>query len=196
MGKFKKGDKVIINPTLKVDNIYGNLNFFKGMKIPGVVCITDIDEDGYYTVGESGYWYSEEMLLPVPLFKPGDKVVIRKNLKDIPFFPFGLVSEMRKLEGITCTIKSVVSTDTEKHIGFDGYNYGLAEDEFYFSWPSVAFDLSNYKLKNKNYESRLQEQESPLRGGSREVSSRICCRINRARVEISTLGYKKVIGRG
>jgi hypothetical protein len=67
-------------------------------------------------------------------------------------------------------------------------------------WNSVLVegdtDLFYKQFKSKQHESRLFEQESPLRGGSREFTSGIRCRVNKARVTVSSPGYKKVIGRG
>lgn len=67
-------------------------------------------------------------------------------------------------------------------------------------WSSVInnrnFELFNNYFKTKEYESRLQEQESPLRGGSGEVKCGICCRKHKPRVTVKSVGYKEVIGRG
>ena len=57
-------------------------------------------------------------------------------------------------------------------------------------------DLFYKQFKSKQHESRLFEQESPLRGSSREFTSGVRCRVNKARVTVSSLGYKEVIGRG
>lgn len=67
-------------------------------------------------------------------------------------------------------------------------------------WNSVLVegdtDLFYKQFKSKQHESRLQEQESPLRGGSREFTSGVRSRVNKARVTVSSLGYKEVVGRG
>ena len=57
-------------------------------------------------------------------------------------------------------------------------------------------DLFYKQFKSKQHESRLFEQESPLRGSSRECTSGVRCRVNKARVTVSSLGYKEVVGRG
>ena len=57
-------------------------------------------------------------------------------------------------------------------------------------------DLFYKQFNLKDNESRLQEQESPLRRGSREFTSGVRCRVNKARVTVSSPGYKEVIGRG
>ena len=57
-------------------------------------------------------------------------------------------------------------------------------------------DLFYNHFKSKKHESRLQEQESPLRGGSGEIKCGLCCRKHKPRVEVKSVGYKEVIGRG
>jgi hypothetical protein len=70
----------------------------------------------------------------------------------------------------------------------------------YEFWNSVLMDgdidLFYKQFKSKENESRLQEQESPLRGGSGEIKCGLCCRKHKPRVEVKPVGYKKVIGRG
>ena len=67
-------------------------------------------------------------------------------------------------------------------------------------WESILedddIDLFYDHFKSKKHESRLQEQESPLRGGSGEIKCGLCCRKHKPRVEVKSVGYKKVIGRG
>lgn len=58
------------------------------------------------------------------------------------------------------------------------------------------FDLFYKQFKIKEHESRLSKQESPLRGGSSNITSGICCRKHKARVTVVSLGYQKVTGRG
>lgn len=58
------------------------------------------------------------------------------------------------------------------------------------------FDLFYKHFNLKNNESRLSKQESPLRGGSSNITSGICCRKHKARVTVVSLGYKEVTGRG
>jgi hypothetical protein len=71
--------------------------------------------------------------------------------------------------------------------GWDFWNSVLAEGDTYLFYK---------QFKSKQHESRLQEQESPLRGGSREFTSGVRSRVNKARVTVSSLGYKEVVGRG
>ena len=67
-------------------------------------------------------------------------------------------------------------------------------------WSSILqdgdIDLFYKQFKSKENESRLQEQESSLRGGSGEIKCGLCCRKHKPRVEVKPVSYKKVIGRG
>ena len=80
-----------------------------------------------------------------------------------------------------------------------GFDWGETPEGWDF-WSSVLVggdtDLFYKQFKSKQHESRLQEQESPLRGGSREFTSGVRSRVNKARVTVSSLGYKEVVGRG
>jgi hypothetical protein len=51
-------------------------------------------------------------------------------------------------------------------------------------------------FKIKEHESRLSEQESPLRRGSGINTSGICCRKHKARVTVVSPSYKEIFGRG
>ena len=64
MKKFKVGDKVRLRDDLKVGEEYGELYFVSGMEfLQGKeVIIDDITPQGNYTLEESCYFYSEEML--------------------------------------------------------------------------------------------------------------------------------------
>lgn len=80
-----------------------------------------------------------------------------------------------------------------------GFDWSETPEGWNF-WSSVLLegdtDLFYKQFKSKQHESRLFEQESPLRGGSREFTSGVRSRVNKARVTISSLGYKEVVGRG
>lgn len=80
-----------------------------------------------------------------------------------------------------------------------GFNWDNTPEGWDF-WNSVLVegdtDLFYKQFKSKQHESRLQEQESPLRRGSREFTSGVRSRVNKARVTVSSLGYKEVVGRG
>ena len=64
MKKFKIGDKVKLRDDLEVGRDYGGIIFVSGMEdSKGMeLTIDDITSLGNYTVKESGYFYSEEML--------------------------------------------------------------------------------------------------------------------------------------
>lgn len=80
-----------------------------------------------------------------------------------------------------------------------GFDWSRSPEGHEF-WKAILEDLKFdlfYKHFNINQdESRLSEQESPLRRGSSRDSSGIRCRVHKARVTIQPLGYQKVIGRG
>ena len=64
MKKFQIGDKVRLRNDLEIGKEYGGLIFVSGMEdSKGMeLTIDDITSLGNYTVKESGYFYSEEML--------------------------------------------------------------------------------------------------------------------------------------
>ena len=80
-----------------------------------------------------------------------------------------------------------------------GFNWDDTPEGWDF-WNKVLnegdTDLFYKQFKSKQHESRLFEQESPLRRGSREFTSGVRSRVNKARVTVSSLGYKEVVGRG
>ena len=64
MNKFKIGDKVKLRDDLEVGKEYGGLDFVSGMEfLQGKEATIDgISKQGNYTLEESCYFYSEEML--------------------------------------------------------------------------------------------------------------------------------------
>lgn len=193
---MKIGDRVIINPKIP-DGAFSKYGyaFHETMRKPGVFTLEKEYSGGGFNICE--YLYDEEWLLPVPLFSVGDTVSIRGDLKEYQDLPYRVAPEMVKMAGTEFKIRHAESSDrTPTLLGDDGYLYRLENDTRKFSWSSPMFDLSSYKLKIKKHESRLQEQESPLRGGSGEVKCRICCRKHKPRVTVKSVGYKEVIGRG
>ena len=64
MNKFKVGDKVRLRNDLEVGKEYGGLDFVSGMEfLQGKEATIDgISKQGNYTLEESCYFYSEEML--------------------------------------------------------------------------------------------------------------------------------------
>ena len=341
---MKAGDKVIINPCIKKDtwNKKRTCTFQDTMMKKGVFILQEPrEDDGTFYI--DGYYYDEDWLLPVPLFKPGDKVKIKSDLNWGDEYPYGVTDYMTKLAGRVCIIKDAgekEGADPSRALGYDGFMYTLEEDEGHYGWSSPMFDLTIlnskhskamkrfafkidnnakqladilnwytqglglekmmgngtngyyyvldfdedthqimklkcllepeqvtrffYKIppfmalpkdiqkevilrsrdkspipfinnvavsyygggfiweeepegrqfwsdvlehnntevfyskfkKHLDNESRLQEQESPLRRGSREFTSGVRCRVNRARVEICSPGYQEVSGRG
>lgn len=73
-------------------------------------------------------------------FKVGDKVRVKKNLRDIKEIVGGYVSAMRKMEGKIVTIKK----QTTSLSGEPGYK--IEEDECSFIWDERAFEPLNLKL--------------------------------------------------
>lgn len=195
------GDKVIINPNTQ-DLTYSKYgySFYKGKMLkPGVFTLERAYDRGGFYIGACVY--DEEWLLPVPLFKKGDTVKIRKNLRASDSAPYGVNEYMEKAAGQTLEVTKVrCATRDINDLGDDGYEYSLNDYEYcggLYIWSSPMFDLTNYKhLKTLHNESRLQKQESPLRGGSREFTGGICCRKHKPRVTVKSVSYKKVIGRG
>lgn len=194
---MKQGDQVIINPHVP-DGTWNKKHtcmFHRDKMLkPGVFTLDSPKEDDTFKIMD--FWYDEDWLLPAKLFDVGDKVTIKKNLSDMPKFPHGLTAAMERFEGMGATIKRIFpeSSQNIEVLGQCAYFYHIDLDEDRFAWPSCAFDLSNYKTQNN--ESRLQEQESPLRRGSGEVKCGICCRKHKPRVTILPLSYQKVTGRG
>ena len=194
---MKIGDRVIINPN--IPNGAWSKNGYEfhwdGMRKPGVFTLEKEYSGGGFEI--YGFIYDEEWLLPVPLFSVGNTVKIRGDLNESQDLPYRVASKMVRMAGTEFKIEHIRTSDrTPTLLGDDGYLYMLENDTRKFSWSSPMFDLSNYKLKIKKHESRLQEQESPLRGGSGEVKCGICCRKHKPRVTVKSVGYKEVVGRG
>jgi hypothetical protein len=191
------GDRVIINPNVP-DNAWSKNGYgfyYASMRKPGIFVLEEKDSRGGFFI--NGFSYDEEWLLPVPLFKAGDSVRIKESLNYALDVPYGVSVEMERMAGTTLRVTEVRHGDrTHTILGDDGCLYKLEGRAEIFSWSSPMFDLSNYKFKIKSNESRLQEQESPLRGGSGKIKCGLCCRKHKPRVEVKPVGYKKVIGRG
>lgn len=85
---------------------------------------------------------------------------------------------------------------------------GDTDGGFTWSYTVEGTDFWSDVIENKNFsrfynyfnikkdESRLFEQESPLRRGSGDITSGVCCRKHKARVTIISPCYQEVIGRG
>ena len=194
------GDRVIINPNVP-DKAWSKNGYgfhYAAMRKPGIFVLEGKNPRGGFDI--DGYSYDEEWLLPVPLFKAGDSVTIREDLRESMSCPYGITDDMVKLKGMQFNVEEVSTSyraeSSINMLGDDGHLYRIDDNGSYFSWSSPMFDLSNYKFKIKSNESRLQEQESPLRGGSGEVKCGICCRKHKPRVTVKSVGYKEVVGRG
>jgi hypothetical protein len=194
------GDRVIINPNVP-DNAWSKHGYgfhYSAMRKPGIFVLEEKDSRGGFFI--NGFSYDEEWLLPVPLFKAGDSVTIREDLKESMSCPYDVIDEMVGLKGMQFNVEKVsIANRADRDIeilGDDGCLYNINGPGSRYSWSSPMFDLSNYKFKIKSNESRLQEQESPLRRGSGEIVCGICCRKHKPRVTVKSVGYKKVIGRG
>lgn len=175
------GDKVIISPLITHD------------LMSGIFQICDYHNSLFILNNGKGYFRGE--LIPADPLEVGDKVVIKENLDSIKNFPHGLVSQMRLYEGKTVTIsEKCVSDDAE--IGEGIYYYFLQEDPTEYSWPLCAFDTTTINKQSKNYENRLQKHETSVTRRSTELRIGIRCRKHKARVEVSSLKHKKVVGRG
>lgn len=70
------------------------------------------------------------------MFNIGDKVIVKKNLRNITDFYGGYMSEMREFEGNIVTIKSF--SPDEKGVR-------LEEDSDHFTWDIRAFERINIK---------------------------------------------------
>lgn len=176
------GDKVIISPLATHSN-----------KKPGIFQICDCDGPLY--ILNNGDAYSKNDLIPADPLEIGDKVVIKENISSMNPFPHGLVSAMLPYKGRIVTI-SAKRVACDSIIGEGEYYYFLQEDPNNYSWPLCAFNTETIIKQSKNYENRLQKQETSVVGRSRELRFGVCCRKHRARVEVSSLKHKKVIGRG
>ena len=176
------GDKVIISPLATHNN-----------KKPGIFKICYCDGPLYILDNGDAYFGSD--LIPADPLEVSDKVVIKEHLGLIKDFPHGLVSQMRLYEGKTVTIsEKLASDDTE--IGEGMYYYYLQEDPNEYSWPLCAFNTETIIKQSKNYENRLQKHETSVTRRSTELRIGVRCRKHKARVEVSSLKHKKVVGRG
>ena len=142
-------------------------------------------------------------------FKVGDKVFICLCVDK--HYQFSCVSEMLRYNGKIATIIKVETDVYSPHNSEeDGCKYTLNINgvDIKWSWsspmllasPAVKFVESNIidysTLKLKNYESRLQEQETHFSGRDGAKSVRVCNRRNKARIASKHPSYQKAVGRG
>lgn len=88
-------------------------------------------------------------------FNIGDKVIVKENLRDIPCFQSGYMSEMDRFEGKIVTIKNFVC---------DKKGVIIEEDEKKYTWDIRAFKRINIKRNEIEFGDILT-----LRNGERYV---------------------------
>ena len=196
MHKFKVGDSVIINPSIQVDSNKEGLTFASSMLQAGIFVITEFNDK--YIKLSNGYFYHPEWLLPEPIYKIGDKVTVRTDLKEVGYGPtsirFGLNDSMERFAGKTVTITDVASEEYRNSLklGEDGARYRIAEDNGSWAWPSTAFIINNKSFKH--YENQLQREKVVVSRGDRPEGRRVCCRRVKAAITVGHLSYKEISG--
>jgi len=179
---MKIGDTVIINPLITHD------------LMSGIFQICDYHNSLFILNNGKGYFRGE--LIPADPLEVGDKVTVKTDLDSMKSFPHGLVSEMRLFEGKTVTISDKCGSDDTDKIGEGMYYYHLQGDPDEYSWPLCAFNTETIIKQSKNHENRLQKHETSVTRRSTELRIGVRCRKHKARVEVSSLKHKKVVGRG
>ena len=198
MGRFKKGDRVIINPNIP-DNAWSKYGYgfhYSSMRKPGTFVLEEIYSSGGFLIDE--YSYDEEWLLPVPIFNVGDKVQIKPELKEGEDIRFSCNEDMEELAGKTVTISEVkVHHYTPNKMGEDGCLYYIEEDGWHWSSPMFVLD-QKYKLttkfKNNGNENQLQKEGIAVSRGDQHEGSRICCRRCKAAITVGHLSHQEVSG--
>lgn len=186
MYEFKVGDEVILNPRLKVGEKYGDLQLFDGMIFEGIKTIERVEKN--FEI--EGFYYSPEMLLPVPVFKEGDVVTVRPDFsRDHSHFGLDDNKEMLSLRGKQATIRKICEGNyTPEKTGEDGCSYRVEGNSY--TWSSNSFIINN--LTQSKDENRLQGKEPVITGGSKFKGCRICCRKNKAAITVGHLSYKRI----
>ena len=129
--------------------------------------------------------------------KSGEDARIFEGITPFMEFPTEIKDEMIRRS----TSKSPVAFVLCEHAGASNGGFDWSEtSEGHDFWSEIIgdhnFDLFYKHFNTKHYESRLSEQESPLRRGSGINTSGICCRKHKARVTVVSPGYKEIFGRG
>lgn len=128
MAKFKVGDKVRVRTDLKVGSYYYNENrsyrdvFSSGMSnFKGkIVTIKNVWVDNSYSIKECGFIWTDEMFEPV--FKVGDKVKLRDDLKvEQVYGKLHFTRGMSLFKGRTLTIKNFTDTNNVNLGTSEGY---------------------------------------------------------------------------
>ena len=155
----------------------------------------DADRDSYYYIDYDPKTFQIKDYLWAD--NPEGDVIIKDILPPFMNLPLDIQIEVVGRSRYNSPIPFLINMHNDFSRG--GFNWDDTPEGWDF-WNKVLnegdTDLFYKQFKSKQHESRLFEQESPLRGGSREFTSGIRSRVNKARVTVSSPGYKKVIGRG
>ena len=199
VGRFKAGDKVIINPNIPKGtwNFNHSYTFHCDVMLkPGIFTLDEEYSKGGFRIGD--YVYDEDWLLPVPLFNVGDVVQIKPELKEGDGIRFGCNEDMEDLAGEMVTIKSVEIEDySPDKVGEDGCLYHLEDIEWDWSSPMFVLDRKYKfisKFKNNGNEDQLQKEGIAVSRGDQHEGSRICCRRCKATITVGYLSHQKVSG--
>lgn len=129
--------------------------------------------------------------------KHGDNLFSSSSIPSFIHFPKVIREEMIKRSVSKSPVPFVINLSCSANNG--GFRWGEQPEgsDFWFDVIDLKnFDLFYKQFKIKEHESRLSKQESPLRRGSCNNTSGICCRKHKARVTFISPGYQKITGRG
>lgn len=134
--KYKVGDKVIVRKDLDLEENYNGsfANSYMVEQSGKTLTISDDWEDGKtYEVKENGWVWTDDMFEGLakedvkkePKYKVGDRVKVKRNLKEGKGYEFYVNSHMTKLAGKTVTISSAFYSDCSYMIKeCEGYWWG------------------------------------------------------------------------
>ena len=161
----------------------------------------DASEDSYYTISYEDKIYKIVDYTCSPT-KPSHADYVFDTLPEFFSLHRSIQDALVKYSISNSPIPFIINIDADVTQG--GFDWDRTPEGSDF-WADVIANNDivlfhkQFNLKPINLskdESRLQEQESPLGGGSRELTGGICCRKHFPRVTVKSVGYKKVIGRG
>lgn len=189
---------MIINPRYKIGDNVCNYEMLPNMLDYRIHIVLDINPgNGGRCINyrlENNYWYPDICLLPCPLFKVGQKVLIDPDLPksgtpesyQVPFVVDGM---MDSFIGKTATITYVKQGAYEPDKPFeDGCLYHLDIDNGKYNWSSQMFNLKIYDNENQ-----LQGEESVNRRRGNREGSIVCCRRFEAAVAIGHLSHQTYV---
>lgn len=170
------------------------LNYFT--KDTGLtVMIGNTDGDNYYCIDYDPKTY--KIIDYICVESPGGDIIEKDTLPPFMNLPLDIQIEVVSRSRDNSPIPFLMNICNDFNHG--GFDWDSTPEGWDF-WSDVLSkgdtDLFYKQFKSKQHESRLQEQESPLRGGSREFTSGVRSRVNKARVTVKSIGYKEVVGRG